>query len=570
MAGSAIRIVDALPATGELRHAQSKSGYALLLDMCRELEAVDGQLDDVIGLIVDKAVEILDCDAAWLALADEPHAGATIIANHRPGATDAVTQPLGGVPVGVEQLKDAPAELQSEVLGLGVSSVLTAPVRIHGETAGILIAGLRGPKTFGSADVALLTTLAEHGSIAIQNARLIRELATQTEVLERSFDIHRQLTSNGLRGVDAAGIVATLERLLGRQIVVDLESAFSISELRPTDQTDTTAPVSLVPAGRAAVIVGDESVGEIRAYGETLSELELRALEHAATVLVAELLRRRGTWEAEWRLQGELLEELVDTTGPTPESLGLRAQRSGVDLSRSRRVVVIDVVRGDIDDRRLLSTLQAWARRGHTPDAHRPLAFRRGVRIVAAVPDEVPHPCTSLDEELERQIADTGASARVGISRAQGELRRAFLEAEACAQLAMESVGVSIVDAGELAPFGCLFDTADHANAEALVTQYLGRLARSDRDSRVPLLETVSAFVMSGGHASGAAARCFVHVTTLKYRLGLAAQHLHGPIDDPDVRFELRVAVTVLGILESLGRDPLGRRAGDWPRPEPA
>lgn len=570
MAGSAIEVAHALPSIGESREENPKSAYVLLLDMCQELQAVDGQLDDVLRLIVDKVLEMLGCDAAWLALGDARQSEPTILRSHRSGLHEDRTHRASGLPIGIERLADAPAELQREVLALGVASVLTAPVRVDEQTAGILIAGLRAPESFNSADAALLTMLAEHGSIAIQNARLIRELARQSEVLERSFDIHRQLTANGLRGVDAAGIVTTLERLLGRQIVVDLEPAFSISELRSNDPADAAPAVSLVPAGRAAVILGEEPVGEIRAYGETLSELELRALEHAATVLVAELLRRRGSLEAEWRLQGELLEELVDATGPTPESLELRAQRSGVDLALSRRIVVVDIVRGDIDDRRVLGMLQAWARRGHAPDAHRPLAFRRDARIVAAVPDELPHPSLSLQEELEREITATGASARVGISRAHEQLRRAFLEAEACAQLAVESVGVSIVHAGEFGPFGCLLDTADHANAEALVTQYLGRLAHRDRDSRVPLLETVSAFVMSGGHASKAAARCFVHVTTLKYRLALAAEHLHGPLEDPRVRFELRVAVTVLGILESLGRDPLGRRRDDWANLESA
>lgn len=566
-----IEIADVLlPQRHPPQDAEATSAYALLLDICRELQAVEGRLEDVLALIVDKTVEMLGCEVAWLAMSDGEQAEMRIVASRgvQPIESRVRALPPGGADACADQLQDFPDGVRSAIRAQGLSSLLTAPIWHDGAASGTLIAGSRCRATFSSAHVAVLATLAEHGAIAIQNAQLFHELATHNGVLEKSFEVHRRVTATGLRGTGTAGVIQMLGRMLRRTIHVELDPDFAVPGPSP-DGASRVAPGDLAPAGRAPMVVGDERLGEIVAYGDVMSELELHTLEHGATVLAAELLRRRSALEAEWRLQGELLEEVVDAASPLPESLRLRAQRAGVDLSLPRHIAVIDVVRGDARDQHMLTSLRGVVRRHGTGD--RVLTFRRGTRIVMAIATVAVARIEELSSALEDSLASSGAIARVGISRAACDLDSAYREAGACARLAASSTaGTSIVWAAGLAPFSALFDAADLSNAEVMVREFLGPLAQHDKDGRVPLLDTVAAYVGAGGHAASAAAACFVHVTTLKYRLDLAAEHLHGPLTAPDVRFELRSAVSVLAILEALGLDPLERRQASGTQRIPA
>jgi len=549
VSASVIQISDVLgqPA-GSLRTPEPTSGYALLFDICRELQALEDDLDGVLALIVEKAVEMLGCDAAWLMLADE-----------RTGALrTAVARGLRTAALATLELAPGARPPEQLTRAERIRALAHAPMRLDEQLVGVLYAGMRRGTPFASTHASMLSTLAEHGSIAIHNARLLHELGNRNAVLEQSFAIHRQVTAVGLREGGEQGIVPTLARMLGRRIAVEPDAA---SRLAGRIDSDPDAPLLEPLAGRAAMRAGETPLGEILAYGPSLSELEQRALEHGATVLAAELLRQRSAREAEWRLQGELLEELVDAPAPLPESLRLRAAHMHVDLARPRHMLDVDTGACHGSEGRLLGTARTVvARHVFGRDAGPALAFQRGERIVLGVPA-----CEGLDvmriaAQLARELTALGAPASIGVSRPATDLGRASREARACARLAATGFGDgSILAGGDLAPFDALFDAQAADQAEALVREQLGALARHDRDGRVPLLETVRAFVESGGQAARAAERCFVHVTTLKYRLGLAAAHLREPLDTLDTRFELRVAFRTLAVLEALGRDPLGR-----------
>jgi sugar diacid utilization regulator len=558
MAGVAIEISDVLgrPA-GTLRTPEPTSGYALLFGICCELQAAQGDLADVTALIVEKTAEVLGSDVAWVSLRDEATGELQTVAargvrDARLAAPDALSAAtLGAAPRRTlvwdarRPGRELPAPLRCAMAAEGIHVLACAPMLRDDVLVGAVYTGMRTAAAFGSVHGSMLSTLAEHGSIAIHNGRLLEQLAHQNRLLQKSFAIHRRVTATGLREAGTGNVVQTLAQLLERRIAIE-----------------GSEPTGDAVAGRAAILAGDETLGEVVAYGEPLTELEQHALEHGATLLAAELLRQRSAREAEWRLQGELLEELVEAPWPPPESLRDRARHAGVDLARTRYVFVVEDDEHTLGDLQLLHATRALvSRRSRGVDCPAVLAFQRGQRLVVGVPAVDGLGPVDLAAALQSELRQPSVKARIGVSQPTTDLHAAHRGARACARLAASRpCGSPVVTAASLGPYACLLDAEGFDQAEAMVREYLAGLARHDRTGRVPLLETVAAFVASGGHVALAAERCYVHVTTLKYRLGLAAEHLPRSLDDLDLRFELRVAFRVLELLEALGRDPLGRR----------
>ena len=96
-----------------------------------------------------------------------------------------------------------------------------------------------------------------------------------------------------------------------------------------------------------------------------------------------------------------------------------------------------------------------------------------------------------------------------------------------------------------------------------MVAQQLGPLLDHDAESKSPLLPTLRAYLDADGHQPTTAAACFIHVSTLKYRLKKVRELLGRDLSDPEVRFQLRLAFKLMDLLEALGVDGPGGAAAE-------
>src|SRR6185437_9722797 len=65
-----------------------------------------------------------------------------------------------------------------------------------------------------------------------------------------------------------------------------------------------------------AIRAGEEWLGTLGVLGDApLDDFDRNALEQGATIMALEIVKERAAWEAEWRLRGELLEEILQTQG---------------------------------------------------------------------------------------------------------------------------------------------------------------------------------------------------------------------------------------------------------------
>src|SRR5690606_28130310 len=379
-------------------------------------------LDQMLRAIVDRARHLLNTDVAYLTLSD-PERGDTYM-RVTSGSVSARFQQLrlghgeglGGLvaqtalPYVTANYFAATRFQHTEHVDAGVReeglvAILGVPLQLNGRVIGVLYAANRRERPFSHAEVALLSSLATHAAIAIDNANLIddtrralaelntvnQRLQEHTESVERAAAAHDRLTDLVLRGGGIEEVAAAVGDVLGGQVCIhDLNTAATPPPCCE-DPAVAEAVQTALHSGRTAR-AGDAWVAAAAAGSELLGMLVLRGIEpditgqrilaRAAVVTALLLPIRRSATEAEHRVRGDLLDELLDTPDRDPESLRQRAARLGADLAVPHVVAVAESPGADVGRLRLAAM--------HIAETTGGLAGIRGGRVVLVLPGTDP------------------------------------------------------------------------------------------------------------------------------------------------------------------------------------
>lgn len=435
-----------------------------------------------------------------------------------------------------------------------------------------------GEKPVDDSEQFLFRVLAQQLGIAIANADIhARERATAEELetvnlrLERSIAIHDRLTRATVEGRGMDGIAEILHELTGHPVVIDDPHGrrLASSGLGPTDadyqvidqpalsEFASKEGSSFRLGRRLATVCGNP--GEFSAVlslldpDHTAGDEERIALEHGATVLALELSRLKSVLEAETRLGGELLEEML--LGIDDDRARMRAGILGYDLGSQQRVGVISYDESPSD-----ALLFHAVRRVTQSMGVRPLlgSRRDGVVVVS----EPSLSWSSLRSEIDRELGQSGCRVGVsGICDQVAEIPRAYREA----QLALEFIksghqGSSFVSFEALGVFEILADTKDPDTVQRFMRTWLGALLDHDEMRDAQLVRTLSTYLEAGQSYEQAAQALDVHRNTLRYRLKRIGEISGYDLGDPDVRFNLQLACRAWRTLAAIQNVEMGSR----------
>ena len=551
------------------------SAYHALFEIGMQIQAAESRPDAIFALIVERGRQLLATDVAWLAMVEPGGsrlamkvAAGTTTPGFMAMAVDVGTG-IGGIaleqqrPVAVRDIRSYAPGMPTTVRGAledeGVTSILCAPMLRDGGMLGALYVGTRSPVGFTSEAASLLSALAAQAAVTIDNARLYQALSQQNDLLERVNDVHRALTDASLSGMGAHQIGMMLAGLVGRDLVLAQDTILPGRVLYPCHGTEYR---EIKDAGSDEDFDGEAApltaagvrLGSLRASGAgQLSPLQRNSLEYGATVLTLELVKAQAELEVEWRLQGELLEELLRSDTPT-DGLLRRAKRFGVDLTTPRRMIALEARDEASSSRLLLVVHRMFQQRDGTS-----LVAQRGDRVLVALADDPVGDVDSVLGDLRALEGRCGIAACAGVSRARSELALATREAESALQLALQSGRPNaIVSYDDLGPLIFLLDAPNTDSMQDLVTEYLGDVARHDAEHQSELLFTLQNFLASGGNGPTTADVCGIHTSTLKYRLSRMSDILGESLKDPTVRFRLSLAFEILTLLKGLQCAPPG------------
>ena len=567
-------------------HRRREAELRALFDTASDLSKLR-DLDAVLRSIVHRARMLLRVDLSYLSLNDEA-AGTTYmrvtdgsVSSLLPRLRIGHGEGLGGLvaqtahPYASADYLSDPRFAHTSSIDDAVSAermvgILGVPLMLGSKVIGVLFAADRQRREFTAEEVALLSSLADHAAIAIDNAQLLEEtrranetISAGNEAMRRAEDAHDRLMELVLRGGDVAEVAAEVAEVLGGGIVFFDASGAELARVAAAAapivgtgnapvrsgfaaaSAKVTWPEEAVAASRAAgravrvgdqwvcaVLAGPELLGSLVLTGRAaLDEADRRLFERACVVAALLLLLRRSVAKAEDEVRGELLTDLLTAPDRNPAALLARGRRLGIDLATQHAVLIAHV--DGVPRRRLAMACARFAT----------LVGLHAEQVVLLVADGDPSElasrlATSLSASVEAPVT-VGAS---GPAAGPAALAAAADEARRCVRslLALGRVGhgAALSDLGFVGQL-----IGDRTDLSGYVRATLGPVLDYDARRGTDLVATLRAYFECGTNLTRAKDVLHVHVNTVVQRLDRIASLLGEDWQAPARALEIQIAL---------------------------
>jgi len=550
-------------------------------------------LDDVLRAIVQRARSLLGTEVAYMTLTDKERGDTYMRVTE--GSVSASFQQLRlGMGEGLGGLvaqtarpyvtDDYPADerfrhtrpIDGAVGEEGLVAILGVPLLLGGrEVIGVLYAADRRARVFAREQIALLGSFAAYAAVAIDNARLLgetrdalAELESANETIERASEVHDRLTELVLRGGDVTDVAAAVAEVLAGHVEF-VEPV--VASARPAVERSRSDGYAVRDGDSwvTAVSAGGELLGALVLHGHRgLNPVDQRTFERAAMVTSLLLLARRSASEAEQRVRGELLDELLDATSHDPRLLRDRAARLHADLD-APHVLLSARLDGHAgaDAEESLGRQRLWAAASHLAATRQGLAAAREGGTVLLLPlserDSAGAPVTAsrIAQDIAAQLAvaagapvTVGSSAPVAAPAVEpGAVAAAYPEARRCVDalrlLGRTGQGAAADDFGFI---GMLL--TDSRDVGSFVRRTLGPVLDYDARRGTDLVATMEAYFACGMSPARAKDELHVHVNTVAQRLERVARLLGDDWQSPERALETQLALRLHRLAGAVGR----------------
>lgn len=426
----------------------------------------------------------------------------------------------------------------------GMRGLLGVPLAARERVIGALFASKRTRRRFTESEIVLLTALAAHAAMAIDNTAAIAaietatsELTTRTAELEQAAIWSRRLTRVVLHGGNVADLLdeitalATVPVRFLREPKIPQEVRFIL------DLDETT----LATVGERAVLArrvaaSSQVFGALVMTSDQALPQDRMLLEQAAPVLALALVAQDAVIEAGRFAREATLIELLNSS-VADAAVHRLAERAGLDPSDSHTLVVVDAS-GPTAREQVQS--MAWPKGSQ-------FAEHLG-RLIVVAPDTDPTSVRTIWGSDFDLLAGVGEQVN-SVAELIEQYRRTLESVRT-----LRAVGVShgVRAADELGPFHVLLAEAGRARIEGAFRSRLGRVVAEGRERGIPLLETMACYLESGQRPGLTARTVGIHVNTLYQRLSLIDRILGKDWRSPATALELNLIITLMSAMKKL------------------
>lgn len=420
-------------------------------------------------------------------------------------------------------------------------------------------------------------------------------LNRQATYLQRSEDIHKSLTKLVIESKGLDSITQTISNLVNNLVIL-CDQWFNVVAVgngpKKSKLTDDTVAECLhefvieyfKPAAGANNL---QSIGNKKFYSPVLqkellafpitiegdingflliveqnaavSEGDLIALEHGATVIALELLKQRATFEAEERLRLDILQNLLEQADLTDENFRKKAHIIGLNLEGPTVAIIISGEVFNIDNSNkaflahkrhlLIQSISAYLKK-YDPRAF--LVARYGdmvgfIHIGAADQRTEDSFIAYIAKEIEQINKRAGKQAIIaGIGKAYIEhqkYKRSYTEAQVAIDAAANFSLGSVVAFASLGYNRLLLLVNDRNELQRYCYDVLGPLLRSDKEGN--LLETLTVYLVCNGNRNEISRNMFLHVNTVNYRISKIEDLLRVDLKSIEIRTTLFFALEI-------------------------
>jgi DNA-binding PucR family transcriptional regulator len=559
------------------RRRRREEELSALYDTAGDLAGLR-DIDAVLRAIVHRARTLLGADVAYMTLTDTERGDTAMrvtdgsVSAHFQQLRLGMGEGLGGLVsqtakpyVTANYPKDDrfkhTGDIDAGVGEEGLIAILGVPLRLGSSVIGVLYAANRAERPFAREEIALLVSLAAHAAVAIDTTRLLGETRTALEELsaanavirahsasvERAAAAHDRMTEIVLRGGGIEDVAAAVTDTFGGTLIVyDSAGRAQVGQ----DDHDPAMIGEAVAASRregrsvirdgvwvAAVVAGTEDLGAMALRPvQPLVDADQRILERAAVVAALLELFARNVADAEGRVRGDLLDDLLVHPVRNPDGLRTRAGRLGLDLAAPHVIVVLET-----DDRTLRQRTFSWA--ATYASTRGGLAAARQGRIVLLLPGTDPGGAArGVVRDLSRLHTAPATAGAAGPCFGLDDFAPAYRDADrvvsALTALGRFGDGAS---AAELGFVGLLLGA--ERDVTGFIDRTLGPLLAYDQRRGTVLVHTLEAYFAAGGGLARAAEALHVHVNTVTQRLERVGQLLGANWQKPEQALEVQLAL---------------------------
>ena len=365
--------------------------------------------------------------------------------------------------------------------------------------------------------------------IAITEAVFTRLVAEQYDLLSRSLEAEHTLTRAVLEGRGIDGVVDALtSATLGWALLVDLHGrvisaapssarhrAESVwAELQSPRAESQRFSLTVVDGGHHIAIQPVTAQGRVEAFlavgkREVLTQFDRIVSSHALALLALELAKQRAVSDAERRLKGDLLDQILRGTLAPGESRQAM-ERLGFDLARP---VAAAVFAGTESPERLATACEEVLARQTTAF----LALPRADVVIAVLQPEGSGFLAPLRDSIAARSAGAvmaGGGSLVPFERLMQGLREARYALQLC-----RSDGRLQAEFADLGTYQLLLSLQDPDALRTFADSVLTPLDQYDGMHGTELVSSLRAFLERNARWESAAKDLFVHRHTLRYRM---------------------------------------------------
>jgi len=471
---------------------------------------------------------------------------------------------------------DHDAQVDAAVAAEAIVAMAGVPMLLGEEAVGVLVAAHRTPKSFTTEEISLLATFADHAAAVLRNARLLEvarvaaaqaevacaELTSYTLAMEHAASLHTDLTAAVLRGGSVEEVAGILHQALRLDVVVvDRRGLPLASAGRPAARTAEPVPAAVLAgidasrrSGRLVPVPGIGSVVAVMAgeslLGSVLVEhpppaldpLPQRSVERGAQIVALLTLQQQAVADAEERVRGTLVSDVLSADSVYRRELLLRARSRGVRIADLRTPVVVVVA---LEHRRA-------ALRAANEVAEAGLAGEHAGTLTVLLPGESPLAAAQAVRERVQRSVPGPVLVVAGPAGAPETLRARFDVAQRCSRLlvALDQADLAACTEG-FAPYLAMFGSG-RDDLSAYIRHTLGAVIDWDRERSTDLMPTLLGFVEANASPTRTARHLGLHPNTVLQRLDRISCLLGPQWRDPEPLFRIGVAVRLHGLARRL------------------
>jgi hypothetical protein len=334
------------------------------------------------------------------------------------------------------------------------------------------------------------------------------------------------------RGVPIATSSGSTDPAAGEPLPAPVLAA--IDESRRTGRL-VEVPVPPRPGSVVAVVAGGSLLGAVVVEGrEPVSEaLDQRSVERAAQIVALLTLRQEAVADAEERVRGELVSDVLGADSVYRRELLLRARSRGVRLGDLRTPLVVVVA--PEHRRAALRAANAAAEGG--------LAGDHLGTLTLLLPTEPPLDVANAVRERIRQVVPGPVLVVAGPVGVPDTLHERFGLARQCSRLLLALGRADLAACTEgLAPYLAMFGTGREV-VDGYIRHTLGAVIDWDRERNTDLLPTLLGFVEANASPTRTARNLGLHTNTVLQRLERISSLLGPAWREPEPLFRVAVAV---------------------------